>query len=88
MILSPEDIYNWDKSWSIFQAFDLHFKNRGMSVEPSATFVVYPNATGTHKIPLAMIGKSAKPQYFQACPVLGMMEILPSGGSKMSSLLK
>jgi hypothetical protein len=32
------------------------------------TLITYTNATGTHKIPLAVIGKAAQPCCFRTCP--------------------
>lgn len=74
----PENIYNWDETGLYFKLIphstytaptEKRKQIRGTKAQKAKDRVALTtctNATGTHKIPLAMIGKAAKPWCFRA----------------------
>ena len=105
----PENIYNRDETGLYFKLIPHSTytaqneerrqvqRTKAQKAKDRVTLITCTNATGTHKIPLAMIGKAAKPRCFHVrqSPIpynnqskLGTIASLPSGGSKMSFFLK
>ena len=73
----PENIYNWDETGLYFKLIphstykarnEERRQVRGTKAQKAkdrVTLITCTNATATHKIPLAMIGKAAKPLRFR-----------------------
>ena len=73
----PENVYNWDETGLYFKLIphstyaarnEERRQVRGtkaQKVKDRVTLITCTNATGTHKIPLSMIGKAAKPRCFR-----------------------
>ena len=101
-----ECIYNWDETGLYFKllssaTYTSRSENRknvrgtkAQKAKDRITLITCTNATGTYKIPLAMIGKPTIPRCFRIrqSPVpynfqktLGMITNSPSGGSMMYS---
>ena len=77
----PELIYNWDETGLYFRLIpnatytapnEKRRHTRGTKAQKAkdrVTLITCTNATGTHKIPLAMIGKAAKPRLLSNLPI-------------------
>ena len=75
-----ENIYNWDETGLYFKLIphstytarnEARRRVRGTKAQKAkdrVTLITCTNATGNHKIPLAMIGKAAKPRCFRVNP--------------------
>ncbi len=75
----PELVYNWDETGLYFRLIpsatytapnEQRRRVRGTKAKKAkdrVTLITCTNATGTHKIPLAMIGKAANPRCFRSC---------------------
>lgn len=85
--LSPDQIYNADESglyWKTIPdktlASELELRARGSKVSKERiTFMPCANASGTHKLPLLVIGKAQKPRAFASgrkLPVHYMVKIM------------
>ena len=73
----PDNIYNWDETGLYFQLIphstytarnEERRQVRGAKAQKAkdrVTLITCTNATATHKIPLAIIGKAAKPRCFR-----------------------
>ena len=76
----PELIYNWDETGLYFRLIpsatytapnEQRRRTRGTKAQKAkdrVTLITCTNAIGTHKIPLAMIGKAAQPRCFRTSP--------------------
>ena len=73
-------IHNWDETGLYFRLIpsatytapnEQQRRIRGTKAQKAkdrVTLITCTNATGTHKIPLAMIAKATKPCCFRSCP--------------------
>ena len=75
-----ENIYNWDETGLYFKLIphstytaqnEARRRVRGTKAQKAkdrVTLITCTNASGSHKLPLAMIGKAAKPWCFRVNP--------------------
>ena len=90
----PDFVYNWDETGLYFRLIpsatytapnEQRQRVRGTKAQKAkdcVTLITCTNATGTHKIPLAMIGKAANPHCFRSCP-----SPLPYNSQKMLGMI-